>query len=486
MINFTGQKIVNFVSAIVKPIKNDKNMFPSDVYLNRRNRLRSKINNGIILLPGNCDAPMNYAGNTYHFRQDSSFLYFFGINQPDLAGVLDVDSGEDILFGNDVDMDDIIWMGPQPLMSERAALAGVRKTLPLSEILAYLNRQIKLGRRIHYLPPYRAQTTIQLSSWLGIAVDAVKNYSSEELIKGVVSLREIKDSGEITEIEAMVNVAREMHVSAMKLAKPGTIEREVAGTIEGIALQKAAGVSFPVILSINGQTLHNHYHGNIMHEGRMMVADAGCESEMNYCSDITRTVPVGGKFSPRQKSIYEIVLNANKKAIEAIKPGIFYRDVHILACTVIAEGLKELGLMKGDAGAAVAAGAHALFMPHGLGHMMGLDVHDMENLGENYVGYDHEISRSNQFGLAFLRLGKRLREGFVLTVEPGIYFIPALIDQWKQEKLHPEFIDYDKVETFKDFGGIRIEDDILVTESGCRVLGNPIPKEVSEIEAIMQ
>lgn len=461
-------------------------MFPSDVYLNRRNRLRSKINNGIILLPGNCDAPMNYAGNTYHFRQDSSFLYFFGINQPDLAGVLDVDSGEDILFGNDVDMDDIIWMGPQPLMSERAALAGVRKTLPLSDIPAYLNRQIKLGRRIHFLPPYRAQTTLQLSSWLGIAVDSVKNYASEELIKDVVSLREVKDSGEIAEIEAMVNVAKEMHVAAMKMAKPGTIEREVAGTIEGIALQKAAGVSFPVILSINGQTLHNHYHGNIMHEGRMMVADAGCESEMNYCSDITRTVPVGGKFSPRQKSIYEIVLNANKKAIETIKPGIFYRDVHILACTVIAEGLKELGLMKGDSGAAVAAGAHALFMPHGLGHMMGLDVHDMEDIGQIYVGYDNEVRPSEQFGTAYLRMGRKLQAGFIITVEPGIYFIPELVKLWKSENKFSEYINYNKVEEYLGFGGIRLEDDVLVTDTGYKILGKQIPKTIEEVENLMK
>jgi Xaa-Pro aminopeptidase len=283
----------------------------------------------------------------------------------------------------------------------------------------------------------------------------------------------------------MIDVAYDMHTTAMKMAKHGVVEREIAGMVEGIALQKANGVSFPVILSINGQTLHNHYHGNTLKEGRMMVCDCGAESEMNYCSDITRTVPVGGRFSQRQRDIYEIVLAANTKAIEAIKPGILYKDIHLLAAQTIAQGMKDLGLMKGDVNQAVAAGAHALFFPHGLGHMMGLDVHDMENLGENYVGYDNEISRSDQFGLAFLRLGKRLREGFVLTVEPGCYFIPALIDQWHQQKLHTSFINYDKLETWKDFGGIRLEDDVLVTAAGYRVLGRAIPKTVQEVEATM-
>lgn len=447
--------------------------------------LRNLMNGGIVLLPGNTEAAMNYADNTYHFRQDSTFLYFFGINQPDLAGIIDLDNGQDYIFGNDVDIDDIIWMGPQPLLKERAEKAGVTTSYPFSHLQISMNEAIAKGRHIHFLLPYRGKTTLLVSKLLGIKAEYLSAYKSEELIRAVVALREIKDQGEITEIESMVDVAYDMHTTAMKMAKQGVVEREISGMVEGIALQKANGVSFPVILSINGQTLHNHYHGNILKEGRMMVCDSGAESEMNYCSDITRTVPVGGRFSQRQRDIYEVVLAANVKAIEAIKPGILYKDIHLLSARIIAQGMKDIGLMKGDIDQAVAAGAHALFFPHGLGHMMGLDVHDMENFGENFVGYNNEISRSDQFGLAFLRLGKRLREGFVLTVEPGIYFIPALIDQWHEKKMHTEFINYDKLEAWKDFGGIRIEDDILVTNNSHRLLGRPIPKTIAEIEAIM-
>ncbi|MFZ4740988.1 MAG: M24B family metallopeptidase, partial [Bacteroidales bacterium] len=306
-----------------------------------------------------------------------------------------------------------------------------------------------------------------------------------ELTKAIIKQRSIKSLEEVVEIEKAIATAYDMHTTAMKMAKPGIYEREIAGKMEGIALSAGGPVSFPVILSINGQTLHNHYHGNKLEEGRMMVADAGCETEMNYCSDITRTVPVGGKFNQRQKEVYEIVLKANMKAIEAIKPGIPYREIHLLSAKVIADGLKEIGLMKGNMDEAVSKGAHAMFFPHGLGHMLGLDVHDMEGMGENYVGYDDEIKRSTQFGTAFVRLGKRLQQGYVLTVEPGIYFIPALIDQWKAENKFPEFINYDKAETYKDFGGIRIEDDILVTNDAYQVLGKPIPKTVAEIEDIM-
>jgi len=460
-------------------------MFQPSVYKKRRDLLRSMMNGGIVLLPGNTEAAMNYADNTYHFRQDSTFLYFFGINQPDLAGVIDLDNGQDYLFGNDVDLDDIIWMGPQPSLKDRAERVGVTITRPFNQLQKLMDEAIALSRHIHFLLPYRGKTTLLISKLLGIKAGHLSTYKSEELIRAVVALREIKDSGEITDIESMIDVAYDMHTTAMRMAKHGVVEREISGMIEGIALQKANGVSFPVILSINGQTLHNHFHGNTLKEGRMMVCDSGAESVMNYCSDITRTVPVGGRFSQRQRDIYEIVLAANVKAIEAIKPGILYKDIHLLSARIIAQGMKDLGLMKGDVDNAVAAGAHALFFPHGLGHMMGLDVHDMENLGENYVGYDNEISRSDQFGLAFLRLGKRLREGFVLTVEPGVYFIPALIDQWNEKKMHKEFINYDNLEAWKDFGGIRIEDDILVTSNACRVLGKAIPKTVAEVEATM-
>lgn len=461
-------------------------MFKPEVYAHRRHALRYEVKSGIIIMPGNVDASFNYPANTYSYRQDSTFSYFFGINQPGLAGIINLENGKDYLFGNDVDMDDIIWMGPQPTIADQGKLIGVDVTLPLSDFARMIKEALDEKCQVHFLPPYRAETKITLSEILNIAPAELKAAASMELIKGVIKLRSIKTDEEIAEIEKMVDVAYIMHTTAMKMAHPGIKEQEIAGTIEGIALAKAGPVSFPIILSMDGQTLHNHNHGNILTEGRMLVVDAGCESvETLYASDITRTVPVGGKFNSRQKQIYEIVLKANVDAIAAIKPGISYREVHLLAAKVIASGLKDAGLMKGDVEEAVKQGAHALFFPHGLGHMMGMDVHDLEGLGENNVGYDEEITRSDQFGTAFLRLGRKLQPGFVLTVEPGIYFIPALIDQWKSEGKFTEFINYDKVETYKDFGGIRIEDDILVTETGHRVLGKPIPKTVAEIEQIM-
>ncbi len=428
---------------------------------------------------------MNYPANTYHFRQDSNFLYYFGLDQPGLAGVLDIDESKDYLFGNDVDMDDIIWMGPQPTMKDRAQKVGVEHTQPLSELGVFIGKALEAGRKVHLSPPYRGKTLIWLEELLGVHHSKVGDYVSEELIRGIVKMRSVKDADEIREIEGAVDVAYEMHTTAMKLAKPGISEQEIVGAVEGISISYGGPVSFPVILSVDGQTLHNHYHGNILEEGKMMVTDAGSESSMRYASDITRTVPVGGKFNQRQKEIYEIVLKANTDTIAAIKPGVLYRDIHLMAARIITAGMIDLGLMKGDIVEAVAQGAHALFFPHGLGHMMGLDVHDMENLGENYVGYDNEITRSKQFGLAFLRLGRKLEPGFVLTVEPGIYFIPALIDLWKAEGKFTKFINYDKLESYKDFGGIRIEDDILVTGTGYKVLGKPIPKTIAEIEQIM-
>ncbi len=461
-------------------------MFNPQTYMARRDALRKEVNSGIIVLPGNTEASFNYPANTYHFRQDSTFSYFFGLNQPDLGGIIDIEENKDILFGNDVDMDDIIWMGPQPSMVERGEKVGIRETYPLIDFNSYIKEAMSKGRKIHFLPPYRGETKIWLSEITGWDINQLKGEASVELIKAVVKLRSIKSSEEIEIINKMVDVAGLMHTTAMKMAFPGIVEQEIAGTIEGIALAKAGPVSFPVILSINGQTLHNHYHGNTLTEGRMLVVDAGCESEEYlYASDITRSCPVGGKFNHRQKDIYEIVLRANMNAIEAIRPGIPYREVHMIAAKTIAEGLKGLGIMKGDVDEAVAQGAHAMFFPHGLGHMLGMDVHDLEGVGENYVGYNEEIARSKQFGTAFLRMGRKLEQGFVITVEPGIYFIPALIDQWKSEGLHKDFINYDIVENYKDFGGIRIEDDVLVTDSAYRVLGKPIPKTVSEIENLM-
>jgi Xaa-Pro aminopeptidase len=460
-------------------------MFDAQVYTDRRSRLKKEIQSWLILILGNTEAAFNYPANTYHFRQDSSFLYFFGMDAPDLAGIIDIDNDKDYIFGDDVDLDDIIWMGPQPLMSDRASLVGVQNTAPLKDLGGLIKDAKSKGRKIHYLPPYRGETYIQLENLLNIPVSEIREQASLELIKGVIKLRSVKDQYEIAEIEKAVDIAWEMHTTAMRMAYPGRVEREIAGTIEGISLAKGGPVSFPIILSIHGETLHNHYHGNVLKEGRMMVTDAGAETTLHYSSDITRTVPVGGKFNQRQRDIYEIVLEANIKTIEATKPGIPNRELHFLAARIITDGLKNLGLMKGNAEDAVREGAHTMFFPHGLGHMMGLDVHDLEGLGENYVGYDEEIKRSTQFGTAFLRLGKKHQPGYVFTIEPGIYFIPALIDKWKSENKFTDFINYDKVELFKDFGGIRIEDDILVTDTGYRVLGKPIPKTIAEVEGTM-
>lgn len=461
-------------------------MFETSVYKNRRKKLMEKMSGGLVLILGNGEAPANYTDNTYKFRQDSSFSYFFGLNLPGFAGVLDVDAGKEYIFGNDVDIDDIIWMGPQPLVKDMAAKVGVETTFPFPELAVCLKEAISKGRRIHFLPPYRFRNVVLLEDLLGIHHSLIKNYASLELIQAVVSLRSVKEPCEIEEITKACNIGYEMHTAAMRHCKPGVKEQYIAGLIEGIAASYGSMVSFPVIMSQNGETLHNHDHSQILQEGRMMLTDAGAETVMNYCSDFTRTVPVGGKFTSRQKDIYNIVLACNNEAIQLARPGVTYQYVHLEVCKVLAQGLKDLGLMKGDVQEAVAAGAHALFMPHGLGHMMGLDVHDMEDLGQVYVGYDDEVRPIQQFGTSSLRMGRRLQEGFVITDEPGCYFIPALIDQWKQQGLHKDFLVYDRIESFKDFGGIRLEDDILITAEGSRFLGDKrTPITVEEVEEIM-
>ena len=417
-------------------------MFETSVYKNRRARLKEKVKSGLVLILGNGEAPANYTDNTYKFRQDSSFLYFFGLNQPGFAGVIDIDSGDEYIFGNDVDMDDIIWMGPQPSVKDMAARVGVSKTAPFARLADCMKTAISQGRRIHFLPPYRFRNMLLLEELLGIRPALVKNYASLELIKAVVDLRSVKEPCEIEEITKACNIGYEMHTAAMRNCKPGVKEQYIAGLIEGIAASYGSMVSFPVILSQNGETLHNHDHSQILQEGRMMLTDAGAEEVSHYCSDFTRTVPVGGKFLTRQKEVYNIVLAANKKAIEIAKPGVTYQYVHLEVCKVLAQGLKDLGLMKGDVNEAVAAGAHALFMPHGLGHMMGLDVHDMEDLGQIYVGYDDETRPIDQFGTSSLRMGRRLQEGFVITDEPGCYFIPALILHDDSKKTLPILIEH--------------------------------------------
>ncbi len=461
-------------------------MFKRNTYTKRREVLKKSINSGIILILGNSDSPMNYQSNIYQFRQDSNFLYYFGLDSPNLIGIIDIDNNTDYILGNNVDIEDIIWMGYQPSLKNRASEVGVKNTDKYNSSFAFFKKAISSGRKVHYLPPYRANNILLLSDLLVINHKFIKNYVSVELIKAVVKQRSIKDKNEIVELEKAVSVGYNMHTTAMKMAKEGEWEQNIAGKIEGIAISGGGTLSFPVILSQDGQTLHNHYHGNILEKGRLMITDAGAESSMHYACDFTRTVPVGGKFSQKQKEIYEIVLQANQNVTDNSKPNVFYKDMHLLAAKTITNGLKKIGLMKGNTDEAVRNGAHALFMPHGLGHMMGLDVHDMEDLGEDYVGYNEEISRSNQFGLAYLRLGRRLQEGFVITNEPGIYFIPQLIDKWKAEKINTEFINFDKLEDYKTFGGIRIEDDLLITKDSCEMIGKHIPKSISDIENLMQ
>ncbi|MBK8884663.1 MAG: aminopeptidase P family protein [Bacteroidales bacterium] len=458
-------------------------MFKSEVYTKRREELQKKLKGGIALFIGNTESPMNYPANTYHFRQDSDFLYFFGLDIPGLTGVMDFDSGKDWVFGNDFDLDDIIWMGPQPSIKDLASKCGVKNTGSLLMLDETIREALAKKRKVHFLPPYQGEAKILLGSLLKENPCQMKTLASPDLIKAVVSLRSIKEKVEIEEIEKAVDIAFEMHVAAMKMCKKGVREQDIFGTMEGLALMKGAGTSFPIILSINGQTLHNHNHGNILEKGKMMVADAGAETRLHYASDITRTTPVGGKFSQLQKDIYEIVLKANSESIASAGPGLSNLELHLRACKIISAGMKELGIMKGDVDEAVAEGAHALFMPHGLGHMMGLDVHDMEALGENYVGYNDEVKRSSQFGLAFLRFALPFKPGHVFTVEPGCYFIPELIAQWKAEKRFSGFINYGKIDNYMSIGGIRIEDNVLITEKGHKLLGKPIPKTIKDVES---
>ena len=461
-------------------------MFDTNVYTNRRRLLKDKFDSGLLLFLGNEDSPANYKANTYYFRQDSTFLYYFGIDRPGFAATIDIDNNLETIFGNDMTIDDIVWSGRQPSVNDFAEIAGVKRATTIDKLSEQIISAIKKGRKVHFLPQYRIENILKLSSMSGLNPSNVNDYTSEKLIKAIVAQRSIKSIEEITEIDEAVDIAAKMHIASMKMIKPETDERKIAGMIEGIALSLGYGLSFRPIVSINGQILHNPYYENKMKAGDLLVNDSGAESKLHYASDITRTIPVGGKFSDKQKEIYQIVLKAEMNAINTVKPGVTNSEIHFGAAKDIATGLIELGLMFGNSEEAVNAGAHTLFFPHGLGHMLGLDVHDMEGLGEDFVGYDESIQRSEEFGLKYLRLAKTLQPGFVFTIEPGIYFIPELIEMWKTQNRHPEFINYDMLENYIGFGGIRIEDDVLVTEDGSRVLGSkPIPKTVEEIEAVV-
>ena len=456
-------------------------MFKAQTYLNRRHNLRMRIDSGIALFMGNDESPMNYADNTYHFRQDSSFLYYFGLNTAGLTGIVDVDEGKDYIFGNDLTVEDFVWMGYQPSLKEQAQKVGIENTGSIPDLEKFLKEAVAKGREIHLVPQYRAENKIKLFNWLGIKLNETQNAASVELIKAVVAQREIKSDEELLEIEKAVNTSVDMHVAAMQMVQPGIMESEIAAKVLEIAVEAGGNISFPIIATIHGETLHNHYHGNQLKDGDMLLLDCGAETALGYAGDLSSTMPVAATFTERQKEIYNIVLASHNASIEMLTPRLPFKNIYYESCRVIVEGLKDLDLMKGNAEEAVQLGAHALFFPCGVGHQMGLDIHDMENLGEVYVGYDGK-PKSTQFGIKSLRLAKPLVPGLVLTIEPGIYLVPSLIDMWKAEKRFADFINYDKLEAYKDFGGIRNEEDFVITADGYRLIGKQKPKTIEDVE----
>lgn len=455
-------------------------MFQTEVYVQRRKVLAERIGSGLILFWGNDESPMNYPDNPYPFRQHSSFLHYFGLDFPSLAAVIDIDNQREIIFGDDYSIDDIVWMGTQATIAERAQLSGISETMPMVKLFSLLKEAQASRKDIHFLPPYRPENKIKLLKFLNIRPDQVNLNASSTLVKAVISQREIKSVEEITEIEKAVDLSVEMHLAAMRMVKPGLSEAQIAARVHETALAQSCNIAFPIIATINGQTLHNHSHQNILKDGDLFLLDAGAESALHYAGDLSSTFPVGKDFTAVQKEIYLASLKAFDVATHCLAPGVDFKDVHLAACKSIATSMKEIGLMKGDVDEAVAEGAHALFFPCGTGHMMGLDVHDMEDLGEIWVGYDGE-QKSTQFGLKSLRLGKPLRAGHVLTIEPGIYFIPQLIDLWRSEHKFDDFLNWDQIEKYRYFGGVRNEEDFLITETGFRRLGKSKPKTVEEI-----
>lgn len=462
-------------------------MFNKEIYVKRRCELKKLVKSGVIILFGNNDSPVNYPSNCYYpFRQDSSFLYYFGLERDGLVGVIDIDEDTETLVGDDIDIEDIVWYGSVNSVADMAKSTGVGHTAAMKQLQAICNAALASHRQIHFLPPYRHDTKLMVFDLLGIHPNQQREAASLELIKAVVKMRSVKDQLEIDEIENACAIGYKMHTTAMRATRPGVTEKYVGGLVNGVANSYGAMVSFATIFTQHGEIMHGVPRWDELKEGRLALCDAGAENRNNYCSDNTRTYPVSGKFTQRQLEIYRIVEECHDRVLDWAKPGVKYKDVHMSVCRLMATRLKELGLMKGDVDEAVAAGAHAMFLPHGLGHMMGMDVHDMEGLGQVYVGFDDETRPSDQFGTNALRMGRRLEPGFVVTDEPGIYFIPALIDSWRSQGLHKDFINYDLLETYKDFGGIRIEDDLLITEDGCRFLGQErIPYHPQGVEAFM-
>lgn len=461
-------------------------MFTSEIYSARRAELRRRIGNGIILLPGNVESPLNYPNNTYHFRQDSTFIYFFGHTVPMLAGVIDADSGEETLYGDDFTVEDIIWMGPQPTIRSFADEVGVANAKPMAKLYDDVRMAIAQGRKVHYLPPYRGETKLMLSDLLGIAPSMLHARKSWDLLFAVAEMRERKSAEEVAALEEAFEIGYQMHTAAMRNTRVGRSEHEVAGIVDGMALRYGTGVSFTTILSQHGEVLHNHVHNAVMQSGRLLLCDAGGEHLNCYVSDHTRTYPVNGKFTQKQKDIYNIVLKAHDDAAEALRPNMMYSEYSDVAFRTLIEGLKALDLVRGSVEDAIAAGAAYLFMPHGLGHGMGLDVHDCENIGERSFSFAEVEERAKASACCINRAWWRLVPGTVLSDEPGIYFIPDLIDKYKAEGKCKGIVNYDKLEEYRDFGGIRLEDDLLVTESGSRIIGSKrIPITVEEVEAIV-
>ncbi|MEM1326228.1 MAG: aminopeptidase P family protein [Bacteroidota bacterium] len=459
-------------------------MFSTSTYKNRRTELMNQFESGWLLFLGNEEVGMNYKANAYPFRQDSSFLYYFGIDQPGRVGAIDVSTGKSWLFGEDVSMEDVIWTGAQPRIRELANQVGAEESGDLKQLVAVLLKAVAQKAAIHYLPPYRLRNTQKLSHWLGKSFTEIENGTSKELIRAVIAQRSIKSEEEIAEMEKAVAVSKVIHHRMMRHAKYGIQEAELMSLAEGLAMATEGRLGYPPIVTVRGETLHNHHYHHRLEKGQLILADVGAAVKSHYTSDITRTFPVAKRFTQQQREIYQIVLDAENFAIKQCQPKRTYQSIHLATSELIATRLKELGLMKGDPAEAVVQGAHALFFVHGLGHMIGLDVHDMEDLGEDEVGYGMEVKRSDLFGTAYLRLGKHLRNGFVVTVEPGIYFIPALIEQWQAAGKHKDFINYDALKRYKEFGGIRIEDNVLVTATGQRVLGPAIAKTVSDVEEL--
>ncbi len=462
-------------------------LFSKSTYVERRNELKKLVGSGLIVLFGNNDSPANYPSNTYKFRQDSSFLYYFGLHRNGLVGVIDVDNDREYLVGDEIDIEDIVWYGSVTSVAEMAEMTGVVRTAAMRELPAIVESAKAQGEEVHFLPPYRFDNQIQIMDLLGIHPSQQKAAASLKLIAAVVKMRTTKTEEEIAELERAAEIGYEMHTTAMRLCRPGITEQYIGGMVDGIANAYGCMVSFQTIATQHGEVMHGNPSPAKLEAGRLMLVDAGAETNENYCSDNTRTTPVSGVFTQKQKDIYNIVVECHDHVLEVAKPGVKWWDVHFAVCRIITERLQQLGLMKGDVEESLKAGAHAMFLPHGLGHSMGMDVHDMEGLGQVYVGFDKEVRPSTQFGTNALRFGRRLQKGFVVTDEPGIYFIPALIDDWKKNGTNAQFLNFDKIDEYRDFGGIRIEDDVLITDEGCRFIGSKrIPYHVEDVEEFMR